>query len=524
MIGTSLFDLIKIRIAIIFIRGITPLSVIYTVSLPFLPATFLTPTVKLLSLYPIAETAFYFLYYLPRKHALQGAAEHPPLPALEERKSLFLRILQTIPDHTAYLRQWFLGADIADIKRDNAREFLRWSLFNSSGSWSEESDGDSEHEEEVEEYVAMLEEKMGHKFEEGRGKAVCYRLTIDQVKMKHRPLAWYMLLGAIDTLTYIRLRLSTHIYHRRSFSTFFSSFPFRLETVFTSHKTPVTTTAYWSRPHRSKTHKPILYIHGIGIGLHPYVEMLNTLASTLPDVGILILEIDPVCSRICAPMLKRAEMLEEILTILSAPAHKTSYESFVLAANSYGTVIATHMLHDSRLSPRIISLVLIDPVTILLHLPDVAYNFLRREPKRANERMLHYFASTDQMVAHTLCRRFFWAENILWVEDLKGRNAVVYLGERDLIVDTGSVRRYLTGKYKRDAKVVDRTREEVDDEFVEFVDSQWVKTDDDGGRLKVVWCEELDHAQVFDYSEWYTRLVKDIGEVAAGDETSHIEA
>ena len=42
----------------------------------------------------------------------------------------------------------------------------------------------------------------------------------------------------------------------------------------------------------------------------------------------------------------------------------------------YGSVIVTHLLRDPEVSSSIASLVLVDPVSILLHLPDVAYNFV----------------------------------------------------------------------------------------------------------------------------------------------------
>ncbi|ROT42901.1 hypothetical protein SODALDRAFT_355092 [Sodiomyces alkalinus F11] len=48
-------------------------------------------------------------------------------------------------------------------------------------------------------------------------------------------------------------------------------------------------------------------------------------------------------------------------------------------------------------------------------------------------------------VSHTLSRRFFWADNILWKEDIQGHHATVILAARDLIVDTAAVSAYLTG-------------------------------------------------------------------------------
>ena len=75
MIGTSTIELIFIRVSITLLRSITPLSILYCLSLPFLPQRRLFYVV---AAWPIAETAFYFLLYLPRERSLQRAAQHPP--------------------------------------------------------------------------------------------------------------------------------------------------------------------------------------------------------------------------------------------------------------------------------------------------------------------------------------------------------------------------------------------------------------------------------------------------------------
>ncbi|KAF3909079.1 hypothetical protein ABW21_db0203476 [Orbilia brochopaga] len=559
MIGTSFLDLIAIRTSITFFRAITPLSILCTVSLPFLPAAFFTPTTRLLSLYPICESAFYLLVYLPRKRYLQAAAEHPaPLPA-HGRRALFERVLETIPDHDVYLTQWFLGAQSDDVKTENVRDFLRWSLFNECGGTGtgsvsgkptvtagltlESPDGgwdEAEVEAEIDDYVRQMEETMGRKFEEGRGSAECYRLTVDAVRMKHRPLLWYFILGGIDVVTFARLSLAGYTYHRRSpLASILTSFPFRIfETAFSRSPSPAPSLAYWHRPHRNPDKQPILYVHGIGIGLHPYVPMLTKLAREAPDVGIIVLELDAINSRICGAMPTRIEVTAAIYSILVhqgyIPHASTTYAAtsshnntsdreddgygFILCANSYGTVVTTHLLHSPHIAPYISTAILIDPVTVLLHFPAVAYNFLRRPPRRANEHMLHYYASTDPGVAHTLCRRFFWAENVLWREDLFAatatssgctspsrtvpRTAVVYLGDRDLIVDTWSVWKYLTDTSNAEGNVTGMD--------VTYIDGEWTRRYPHGGSLKVVWCEGIDHAQVFDEERWYARIVRDM--------------
>lgn len=87
-------------------------------------------------------------------------------------------------------------------------------------------------------------------------------------------------------------------------------------------------------------------------------------------------------------------------------------------------------------------------------------------------------------IAHTLFRRFFWADNILWKDDIAGHGDVtVVLAGRDLIVDTKAVAQYLTGTEDLGS-------------LTEGEGGTWKR---DG--LEVIWFEKLDHAQAFDAGE-----------------------
>jgi pimeloyl-ACP methyl ester carboxylesterase len=157
----------------------------------------------------------------------------------------------------------------------------------------------------------------------------------------------------------------------------------------------------------------------------------------------------PVSSRITHPALAKDVMICEIIEIV----RYHGWSRFVLVSHSYGSIIAAHLKSD-RSAPLIGPTVFIDPVSFLLHLPDVAYNFIARRPARANEYQLWYFGSKDIGVAHTLAKRFSWVDNIIWKEDLGikvkkkqqgGRNVTVVLSGKDLIVDAETVGQYLMG-------------------------------------------------------------------------------
>lgn len=287
------------------------------------------------------------------------------------------------------------------------------------------------------------------------------------------------------------LRHSFH-FHRLGLRRYFTVFPFRPITLLTTHKSSAKTLTYWHRQHTSKENLPVLFIHGIGIGLYPYVNFLSHINSRDnqcngdSQIGIIAIEIMPISFRITHAALERDQMCDEIHTILQ----QHGWEKVILVSHSYGSVIATHLLKNAATAAFIGPTLFIDPVSFLLHLPDVAYNFTCRKPIQANEHQLYYFASMDMCVAHTLSRRFFWSENILWKDEIGQRPVTVVLSGKDLIVDTESVGRYLS-------EVSSTT---LDKEF-------WKHQKWQGRDLDILWFDHLDHAQVFDSKKSYGKLV-----------------
>ncbi|KAH9900781.1 Alpha/Beta hydrolase protein [Cubamyces lactineus] len=463
MIGDSFPEYVFIRFSIFCLRSIAPLSILYII-LSWYHHCFLYSW--WLGLYATAEAAFYLLVYLPRSRLLQKPASHPPLPTREEREALFEKCFSRVRDsQKAY--GWFFSTAPDGIKRDNMIEWLLWAIFGThreglKDEWAEELQG----------YLRKMESLFGHEMEDGWDQTVrCMKITLDPVDMIHRPLLWYFIVTIVDTITAIQLM-------HRGFRHYTSSqciayFPPRTFTAF-SNASPHPDLIYWLRPHRSATKDPVLFLHGIGIGLWPYVPFFADLIEADPDVGIIALENLSISMRISRPPLTRAEMLQAITELLDAH----NIPRVIVAAHSYGTVIAAHMLREPALAARVSAWLLVDPVPFLLHMPAVAYNFVYRAPRTANEWQLWYFASRDPDIARALARHFFWSQNILWKEDLEGKEVAVVLCGKDQIVDAAEVRRYLTGD---------------DDSDMQFL---WKK---DG--LEVLFYPELDHATVFDTAQ-----------------------
>ena len=185
MIGTSKSEYVLIRISIACLRAVTPLSTIYCCARLFFPPSFRQPALIPLDIWALGETAFFFLGYLPLRHRCQRPVIHPPPASREERQELFRRCQETLQDPDGYLSKWFRDAPPTEIKRENVKEFFTWAYFNSAGV-------DEGYEEELDGYVDGLQELVGRPFEQGRGRAQCLRLTLNEVRMLHRPLVWYL--------------------------------------------------------------------------------------------------------------------------------------------------------------------------------------------------------------------------------------------------------------------------------------------------------------------------------------------
>lgn len=549
MIGTSIPEYIFIRGCILFLHHIAPVSLLYCVLLllcPVLPSALCVHRAPCpIEVWLMSEAAFFTVIFLPHKYHLQRPAIHPELPSREKRQELFERCHITLKDPEKYLSQWFLGAKRENIKRENLKEFIGWAFLNTEQVKKED-------EEEVEGYVRAMEKLLRRDLPPGKGSAKSLRLTLDKVDFLHRSLLWYLVrhqpaywcealdtdftfsqcVSVVDTKMYWSMLYNGFHFHRIPLSRFFTLFPFRPLTLLSTYRSPVKHLTYWYRPHSSKTRLPVLFIHGIGIGLYPYTNFLRDLngareaGQNNAEFGIIALEIMPVSSRITHSALEKDVMVREIEAIVK----HHGWSKFILVSHSYGSIISTHLLKSLHTAPFVGPVVLIDPVSFLLHLPDVAYNFTARRPVRANEHQLSYFGSKDMGVAHSLARRFFWSDNIIWKEDLEvrggegggARDVTVVLSGKDLIVDTEAVRRYLTASsseepvanagapwaMKEDEKVT--FTKAVQDSTGAWKERPWT-----GSGLEVLWFEHLDHAQVFDWEKTRRPVVKAIGVYSA---------
>ncbi|CCC13825.1 hypothetical protein SMACR_07461 [Sordaria macrospora] len=579
---------------------------------PPLYNTFTSPTTILL-LAALLTTEFIYIttLYLPHKASLKHEAVHPPLPPRKEREELFDRALDSTTDWDEYLKLWFLGSPVEEVKRENVREFLLWAFFDRDG----EAKGDNDDiAEELESYLVKIEALLGRKLPPGRGSATSLRLTFDEIETRYRSVVWYGVIALLDLITHAVLAWGGYRHYRpgrpgreRSLwegrerggaegvkgasattggavtakATTATLFPPRLQhsiplipPSFRHHTSPTKHLSYYLRPHRSRTQPPMVFIHGIGIGLWSYLPLLNSLKISASEglgggkdeedgqIGILAVELLPISSRLTGsgPELPAALDHEQFLREFEAVLKFHSTEEgdgrfpldkgFTLVTHSYGSTLVAPILRSTTqftssssadtdaetgtgqslsLASLTNTLILTDPVSICLHLPTVAYNFTRRAPRTANEWQLWYFASTDIGIARALGRGFFWRRNILWREDineflLKGKGEGV--GERKK--ERRRRRRVVVCLAGKDL-IVDTKSVRAYlgwttdykgwlDEGVEWLGGKGKKgqimrkqTGKNGSGIEVLWYPRLDHAQMFENEETLRPVLDVIG-------------
>jgi len=178
---------------------------------------------------------------------------------------------------------------------------------------------------------------------------------------------------------------------------------------------------------------PILFLHGVGVGLLTYLHILAHISAEARASGqaVIVPEFPHVSMRLCAgqevPTAERAA--EGVLAMLDA----LGVDKVCVVAHSYGTFVASRLVQTA--GHRIVSLALIDPVCLAMFMPHLLHSFIYKPPRRDSlwHRVKDHFvrfAAREVHIAATFCRKFYWTSVQLDFELLPD-NAMVVLGGCD---------------------------------------------------------------------------------------------
>ncbi|KAJ8481767.1 hypothetical protein ONZ51_g5790 [Trametes cubensis] len=358
-------------------------------------------------------------------------------------------------DFRNYLRTWFNKVPWSTIRRHEMYSWLYWSIFNAPFPGIDKVS--ETHRKVLHEVIQLLEDRAGAKIPEGSNpNAAPLLLTLDPVNVAWRPLIWYAGVALSNTILRRKLRTKWNV----KIGVYKDlEYVLRVPPTWNAHTGP----------------RPIVFMHGLGLGLAQYRRFIEHMFVALPDNPVLVPLLPHVSqeilhSRFLKPM-GRKEMtaclsgllvelgwadLKEPSSDSSDAEDKGSTEGtkekmkvskgVTMLSHSNGSFGHAWML---KTHPNMINRsCFVDPVTFCSWEGDLCYNFIYRPCFNGLDLVIKYFVGTELGVANFLQRHFDWSANCLWYEEIPDardpRKTMFFLGGKDSIIDATRVRRYLT--------------------------------------------------------------------------------
>ncbi|KAK0548151.1 hypothetical protein OC845_003701, partial [Tilletia horrida] len=372
---------------------------------------------------------------------LNGSATTTTRPSKRNTPPLFppgTRFDRTTEAEAERLRQrfnnWFFCNSLDEIKRDNVLEWLAWAILESKLA---EVQHDVEALELLNDCVDAMESRLRWTFPPGRNQAVkCVQLSIDPVQVMSRPFGFYVVVNAYTFFVEQWIRRAHGVKRVRYGRTDFLVVPPRP-----------------AQQGDDPESLPILFLHGLGIGVGQYRFFFKHLVRHRP--GAIIVVQPHISASIFDPNFLRPPMKEELTRDVKAcildsdlgkvkgPDGKED-RSFTIVSHSNGSMVHGWML---RAMPGWFKRnILVDPVCFRLWEGAVCNAFVYRKWADAVEVLLGYFVAREIGVAWTIGRFFRWTDMTLWAHEFEAASddhVHVILAEKDMLVDVPGTVDYL---------------------------------------------------------------------------------
>jgi len=344
-------------------------------------------------------------------------------------------------DFRTNLRTWFGKAPWSSIKKHEMSMWIYWSIFNSAMPSPDKMP--QTHRNAVDDALENIEKRSGCRIPEGSNPSVKpVLLTLDPVNVSFRPFFWYIFVAVANLI--VRARLQRQ--HNVKFG------------IYQNLEYFVRIPDNWdpSNPHT----RPIVFIHGLGLGLLQYAMFFNRIMTTFPDRPLLV-PVQPHISqnifspRFVSPMSRYETVgaLVGLLRLLGWAADDNDNDTMKPEASSGVTMLShsngsfTHAWFLKSHPELVTRSCLVDPVTFCSWEGDVCYNFVYKRCVNAMDLIMYYFVGSELGVANFLQRHFDWASNALWYEEIpNARNpskSMFVLGGQDSIIRSERVLKYL---------------------------------------------------------------------------------
>lgn len=368
----------------------------------------------------LLEIMFWLLidyYVAPKLQAMQKPYVIDGCPMV-----FFRRILDTLDSLSGHyhIGQYIEGfcnqAKLEDIYLDNLRAFLTWAMFGKHIP-------SLNHEEA--QHLDELMKELSKRYDVVRNMPSGYNpnvshccFTLEPVPYIHRPLLFYILAG-FNEFVWNTLILRTNGFSSMEIS---------------SSTTP--SVKYWVKyGPRDSLQTPLLFFHGISPGWSLYLLLIKLMGN---DRTVILVDFDPIKIK---SMNFYSPSIESYTDSVKCILERHSIHQVSVIGHSFGSITSGWFVR--RYPHLVCHITFIDPVSLLLQFPEVAYSFLYRYPTTLIEWVIYLAAAREITISYALRRHFCWHKNTLYLEDIpKNIGVVIGIAGNDEITCASTVAEY----------------------------------------------------------------------------------
>lgn len=347
---------------------------------------------------------------------------------------------------------WFIGLNPTQITKQDLRDWMSWALFGkfyeqilAEDQSTEKSNGNAHRQLDfMDKAIRLFSARSGvseypdtiELSPKEQRKKHTMLLSLDPVRVSTRPLALYVLM-------YLLNELAIFVWNRR-----YGMERLTVGSVQYLYYQPPEWNAEAAQ--RGEAPLPILFLHGLGIGIVEYVDVVRALMNPLlsPRPRPVLIPLQPWTSGdLFSPRFLRPWHKSESARLIRSMLKRHGLDrcGVSVLSHSMGTILHTWLLKE--MPDQLRRSLLVDPVCFQLWAPHVCYRFLYKKAHTFVEYMLRYFVARELATANVLMRNFDWSANVLYAENIPNRSnpnrTRIYLAGADTVLDADIVVRYL---------------------------------------------------------------------------------
>ncbi|CAN0112244.1 unnamed protein product, partial [Phaeothamnion confervicola] len=204
------------------------------------------------------------------------------------------------------------------------------------------------------------------------------------------------------------------------------------------------TTYYLLKATSPPQQPPVVFVHGVGMGLSAYLGFVLRLATTQGARRcIMMIELPHVSMKLGK---ERVPSAAEIVDNVARAMHTHGFVAATWVGHSLGSCTVATVV---RARPELVhSLVFLDPVCFLLWEVNVMRNFCYLTPSTPRQHVLRYVSSGELFISYYFHRHFWWHELFLLPSHIPSSVAStsVFVSENDDFSNAAQLQGYLRAK------------------------------------------------------------------------------